>query len=395
MGYVQSSGKGGTAGRSAGGAGTGKNRGGGSDTRSNFREFVSYRDKRNVPDNRKKYPGGELISPSLPDNYQDGRGKPTPEGLAQQCSNCYFNNKGYCSVWNAAIKESWVCNSWGAPSTNQNLIKFEKPAYGSKRVTDNIDTDFSELTQNNKKDLTIFFNLYNSLFFDIPKEGITSHEALMKRSREYLNNYIDPKDGTIEALRDEIEHLNGTLLNNSMKAGAVSNDLNQFESIDKITVPKVSLIEPDGSDLLDPNDESNWPVVGERVTPTPVGSDTNNDGIDDSKQNLSKYGTQMLFCAESGNVSSNLRNPSHWYYKPEYYGKPIYCFLRKLPYGINGTNNLIVVNLGSKGERKYRFLKSLAFGSEYRIQKKFWTDKNAWPSGKETGAAGYFLEPLT
>lgn len=344
----------------------------------------------NKPDNKPRYPGGGLISPSLPDSYQDGR------GLEKQCGNCYFNNKGYCNNFNANIKEEYACASWGEKSLNENLIVLEKQAYGSKRVIDNVDTEFSELTQNNNKDLTTFFNMYNSLFFDIPKEGSTSHESLMKRSKDYLNNYIDPKDSTIEALQDEIEHLNGTLLNNSMKGAAVSNNLTQFKSVGDIKIPKIELNEPDGTDDLD-EDRDNWPAVGEKVTPTPVGSDENNDGIDDSKQTLSTYGTVMLYAPNSGNTSRILSNPNFWYYKPEYYGKPIYCFLRKLPHPSvnNPTTNLICVNLGAKGQSKYRHLKIFDFsGTEYRILKKHWTDSNSYPSGRSTGAAGYLLEPL-
>jgi len=343
-----------------------------------------------------RYPGGEIISPSLPDSYQDGR------GLEKQCGNCYFNKKGYCSKFNAGIKETYTCGGWGEPSKNENLIILEKQAYGSKKVTDKVETEFSELTQNNKKDLSTFFSLYNSLFFDIPKNGTESHEDLMKRSRDYLNNYIDPKDVTIEALQDEIEHLNGTLLNNSMKGAAVSNNLNQFSSIGKITIPKVELTEPSGETEADRDawklDPSLMPIIGERVTPTPVGSDENNDGIDDSTQTLSAYGTVMLWAPNSGNTSYWLSKPNHWYYKPKYYGKPIYCFLRKLPYpnANNALKNLIVINLGAQNQRRYRTLKIFGShdGPEFRIQKKYWTDRNTFPSGKHTGVAGYLTEPL-
>ena len=106
----------------------------------------------------------------------------------------------------------------------------------------------------------------------------------------------------------------------------------------------------------------------------------------------------MLFCPDSGNVSSWLSRPNHWYYKPEYYGKPIYCFLRKLPWpsSTRPTKNLICVNIGSQGNSKYRHLKILGSmqGDEFRILKKHWTDRNSWPSGRSTGAAGYLLEPL-
>ena len=366
---------------------------------SNFRgQDSKYGESPVIVSTQRRYPGGKIIPPSLPDSYEDGRGKSYPLGLERRCSNCYFNKNGYCSNFDASIREDWVCKSWGEPSTNENLILLEKQAYGSKRVKDEVETEFSELTQNNKKDLETFFNLYNSLFFDIPKDGSESHESLMKRSREYLNNYIDPKDATIEALQDEIEHLNGTLLNNSMKGAAVSNNLNQFDSIDKITIPKIELNEPDGTDDLDPEDRDNWPTVGERVTPTPVGSDENNDGIDDSTQTLSNYGTVMLYAPGSGNTSFWLAKPNHWYYKPEYYGKPIYCFTRKLPHPSknNPTTNLIVVNLGPQGQPKYRTLKVVGHmeGPEYRILKKHWTDSNSYPSGRSTGAAGYLLEPL-
>ena len=348
------------------------------------------------PTTQKRYPGGEIIPPSLPEGYKDAR------GAEKQCGNCYFNKNGYCSLWEAKIKLSYVCAKWGAPSQNQNLIPFEKQAYGSRRVTENVVTEFSELTQNNKKDLETFFNLYNSLFFDIPKEGIESHEVIMKRSRDYLNNFIDPKDATIEALQDEIEHLNGTLLNNSLKASAVTNNLDQFDNIEDIEIPKIELNEPSGEtpELRQSwkDDPSSEPTVGEKVLPVPAGADENNDGIEDSKQTLSAYGTVMLFCQNSGNLSRILKRPDHWYYRPEYYGKPIYCFLRKLPWPSenNANSNLIVVNLGSKGQNKFRFLKVMGSrnGDEFRIPKKFWNDRNSWPSGKNTGEPGYALEPL-
>ena len=345
----------------------------------------------NPPGIQKRYPGGELISPNLPDSYQDAR------GADNQCGNCYFNRNGYCNSWNANIKALWVCASWGAASTNENLIILEKQAYGSKKVKEEVDTEFSELTQNNKKDLTEFFNLYNSLFFDIPKDGAESHEALMKRSRDYLNNYIDPKDATIEALQDEIENLNETLLNSSMKGAAVSNNLTQFKSVGDIKVPKITLNEPDG---VTEDERKSWddgtaeePTVGEQVKPVPVGSDENNDGINDNEQTLSTYGTVMLKAQQSSNLSRLLDNPNHWYYKPEFYGKPIYAFRRKLPYG-GGTRNLLCVNLGAKGQSKFRFLKVMSTkGEEFRILKKHWTDRNTFPSGRDTGVAGYETEP--
>ena len=350
--------------------------------------------KPNKPTTQRKYEGGEIISSNLPATYVEARGE------NKQCSNCYFNKKGYCTLWEAKIKAIWVCVKWAKMATYDNLIVFEKQAYGSRRVSNTVTTEFLELTQNNKKDLTTFFNLYDSLFFDIPKEGVTSHETIVKRSKEYLNNFIDPKDATIEALQDEIENLNNTLLNSSLEgAGNVTNNLDQFDNLEDIKIPKVSLIEPDGiseEERRAYNDNPELePKIGQKVIPTPAGQDTNNDGINDEQQQLSSFGTIMLKAPQSSNLTRILSNPNAWYYKPQYYGKPVYAFRRKLPYGFNGVKNLLVVNLGAKNQGKFRFLKVMdAAGTEFRIPKKFWTSRNTYPSGKETGAAGYLLEEL-
>ena len=192
------------------------------------------------------------------------------------------------------------------------------------------------------------------------------------------------------------------VLDASLKASAVTNNLDQFDNIEDIEIPKIELNEPSGEtpELRQSweDDPSSEPTVGEKVLPVPAGADENNDGIEDSKQTLSAYGTVMLFCHNSGNLTRILKRPDHWYYRPEYYGKPIYCFLRKLPWPSENSalKNLIVVNLGSKGQNKFRFLKVMGSrnGDEFRIPKKFWNDRNSWPSGKNTGEPGYALEPL-
>ena len=38
------------------------------------------------------------------------------------------------------------------------------------------------------------FQEYNSLFYDIPKTGILSHSILFIQSRDYINDFYDPKE---------------------------------------------------------------------------------------------------------------------------------------------------------------------------------------------------------
>ena len=61
-----------------------------------------------------------------------------------------------------------------------------------------VDVSISELKpQSPPIDIQGFFKQYRKLFFDIPKEGITSHDTLIRESMDYYTDFTDPKDEQI------------------------------------------------------------------------------------------------------------------------------------------------------------------------------------------------------
>ena len=98
----------------------------------------------------------------------------------------------------------------------QENIKINKKLYSRSDVSDNIDLSFSELlnVDNRATDVKLknFFQEYNNLFYDIPKTGNESHSVLFQQSRDYINDFYDPKDDQIEALLERIENLENDLL---------------------------------------------------------------------------------------------------------------------------------------------------------------------------------------
>ena len=86
-----------------------------------------------------------------------------------------------------------------------------KKLYDKKAYLNVVDTQFNELLQpstSTEPGVTIdeFFQLYNDLFYEIPKLGETnSHEYLIKQSSDYVGSTILTDD--IQALLDEITAL--------------------------------------------------------------------------------------------------------------------------------------------------------------------------------------------
>jgi len=87
-------------------------------------------------------------------------------------------------------------------------IMFEKTIYSQTLFRQTVDTSISELkAQREEIDISEFFKHYNKVFFDIPREGEESHTSLLESSKEYLENYIDPKDSIISDLEDQVRDL--------------------------------------------------------------------------------------------------------------------------------------------------------------------------------------------
>lgn len=95
--------------------------------------------------------------------------------------------------------------------TKLSLNKTVKEKNQYKKV---IDTEFTQLIQpqtaiqepSTDEKISQFFNQYQELFYDIPKEGETnSHTYLIKQSSDYVDNQVIDED--VQALLDEIASL--------------------------------------------------------------------------------------------------------------------------------------------------------------------------------------------
>ena len=147
---------------------------------------------------KRQYPGGVSIPVNLPTNYKKGKDK--------QCVGCKFFVENNCSNWNAEVKSEYVCNSWALEIFN--TLKLETEQYAAKSLRDSINTNFSEFVKPPiDEDIEQFFQIYKEIFYDIPKRGEQSHTKLIEDSKDYVENYVDPKDTTITILSNKIEAL--------------------------------------------------------------------------------------------------------------------------------------------------------------------------------------------
>jgi hypothetical protein len=97
-------------------------------------------------------------------------------------------------------------------------VKLVKEVYGRNTYTRVVDTSFNELytavaatTAPADISVEVFFDLYNTLFFQIPAMGeVNSHEYLVKRSGEYLGGGV--LSDNEKAYIDEINSLRQQLL---------------------------------------------------------------------------------------------------------------------------------------------------------------------------------------
>ena len=97
------------------------------------------------------------------------------------------------------------------------IIDLGKTTFSRKNFEKVVDNRFKQLLNNQAVvddvfTIDDFFQLYEDLFFQIPKEGDTqSHRFILNQTAEYLG--ISLNDGTdIQALLDEITTLRSELL---------------------------------------------------------------------------------------------------------------------------------------------------------------------------------------
>jgi hypothetical protein len=103
---------------------------------------------------------------------------------------------------------------------------FDKDAFGKV-----INTQFSYLLNNQAEEtptFTIedFFQLYEDLFYQIPKEGDTnSHRYILEKEADYLGVIISQDD--IQALLDEITTLRQQVLDSQTALDEISKTVNK------------------------------------------------------------------------------------------------------------------------------------------------------------------------
>ncbi len=96
-------------------------------------------------------------------------------------------------------------------------ISLDKSIFNKGEFEKVVDNRFKQLikTQGLDDDITIeeFFQLYDELFFQIPREGdVNSHRYILNREAEYLGVTIS-ETSDIQALLNEITTLRQDLLN--------------------------------------------------------------------------------------------------------------------------------------------------------------------------------------
>ena len=101
-------------------------------------------------------------------------------------------------------------------------VNFNVKTFNKSQYTNIINTEFTEFNQRDivqeeeqTPNISDFFNMYSTLFYDIPQRGFNSHESLIVRSSEYID-YVFEND-TIESLQREITELRQQLLDEQRK----------------------------------------------------------------------------------------------------------------------------------------------------------------------------------
>jgi len=96
-------------------------------------------------------------------------------------------------------------------------IKLNKQVFGKVSYPKVIDTEFKQLVKPEEilpieEPMTVaeFFSEYDRLFFEIPQNGASSHDELVKRSSAYIG--VTGQSEQIQALLDEINELRAQLL---------------------------------------------------------------------------------------------------------------------------------------------------------------------------------------
>ena len=99
------------------------------------------------------------------------------------------------------------------PPIEGEIIELQKRHYGQGNINELLDRSFSEITKTRERiSPDNFFNLYQELFYDIPKQGKRSHNFLIEESTKYIGGYEDPKEDKIQNLLDKLVDLESSMI---------------------------------------------------------------------------------------------------------------------------------------------------------------------------------------
>ena len=154
-------------------------------------------------------------------------------------------------------------------------IQLIQPMYKTSDFKKMVSTHFEEFFQStaaNQITVPKFFQNYQSLFYDIPKEGENSHTMLIAQSSGYLTNYVDPSQQEVIDLTNRIVELekelaekdisdkehpifqNGSFLKHPDNATVYYMDKGQKRAIDNMEVFNI-LKRVNGHSVEEPNEE--------------------------------------------------------------------------------------------------------------------------------------------
>lgn len=109
-------------------------------------------------------------------------------------------------------------------------IPIEKQVYDKDSFNKVVDTQFRQLLNNQPEETPVFtmeefFDLYEQLFYQIPKEGeANSHRFILEKEADYLGVIVNQDD--IQALLQEITTLRQQVLDTQTALADISKTVN-------------------------------------------------------------------------------------------------------------------------------------------------------------------------
>ncbi len=121
-------------------------------------------------------------------------------------SNGYGNLENFLPARGSQTPKDFNSSEFVDTSAPETLdsINLKKTIYGHKKTKEYLNTEFTELSLKDFK-IKTFFELYKSLFYDIPIKGMNSHEHIVERGIEYIGEFIHPRSKDINNLYAQIK----------------------------------------------------------------------------------------------------------------------------------------------------------------------------------------------